>query len=858
MAQQILRTEDIIECLDDRIYTETPHIPIGVAEGEVYSSVLTKIENQVCSPQEKLALVLTLTAPSASNPIVLKDDLSTYYPADDLGSLRDAVNNLVDLPTTGNYLNDLRPVLSVMAIYRWDGGSWLPFISTGTVDHTQLSSLNTDTNYLHVPASSLASLVSQSHTHSNKLVLDAILSLGSGIVISSAERSRLPSIEEKEALDYATSPSATNRFVTSLDPRLNTVKNPYVTFGPTLSETTYMGDTIVELRAALAHLSSSGDVEFINALEILPATYSPDTIDYLGIDWSDSKPLLLEGLASRQAVLQIAPQPAGSTAFHIGDGEGRVTIRGLTFEIAGTANIGMVIDRDDTIIEDCTFKAITSGIFGVRILAANVNIRRCVFQGDMDVGIEVIGENCHIENCRIDISSSSAKAIDISSHGCMISSCAISSGIININALAQDTTFDKTRLTPNTSFIDVGVNTRWLGSVPQDYQQAYIGRTRSVGPINSFADFRGSNETPFLAALSDPYTTEVEVFDGSYSFTSPVFVPRGKSVKSITPNFSVISGEHCFILDSYSSLFGLNISTTNVDGITAVVGASKVEINRCSINTNSCAIKAVDTLDFSVTGCRLSGTQGISLLGDLRSRITRNVFSSAISVMSSTSTLHLHYADNTEEGSVPQLYGDRALVKGNLFMGAVPTKVHTYQSLWLGNFPVEANNTNGIDTIKLNTSDLHPIEGSGASYATAIGTQVIALTETGTPTVVTPPIKIGAKINRSLGYQVVLSWTSPLFSGNVNWEVSVVFRDRTTVSDIGSPTVVTAIAPRTQYTVRGEEMTTVTFTNLDFGYILGVDLTHVSLVVRRLGDTVNDSLGGVVYLTEASIIFARD
>jgi len=877
MPQQIVRTEDIVECLDDRILASQDHPKIFVVTRDVYDQILARIELQVCTPAEKAAFDHTLTAPSASNPIVLKDDIETYYPQEDLGEFKDAVYNLVDLPTSGNNTNDLRPVLAVNAIYRWDGSAWQPFIRTGTIDHTQLTLQNGDSNYLHISLSELSSLNTQSHYHINNIILDAILSVGSGIIISDAERSRLPTTDEKGALagsSYSppSPPASTNRYVTSIDPRLNTIKNPYVTFGQLVppTGTTYQGNTIVDLQAAFTHLGSSGDVEFIDALEILPAIYTNDDINYQGIGWFDTKPLMLEALALRESVLQIAPQPSGSTAFTVSTGDGRVVIRGITFELGGTATLGMLIDRDDTIIEDCTFTTPTFpvpiGNIGIRINAANVNIRRCIFDGNLAQGIDILGDNCLIESCRFDMANVSYPALTVSGNDCQITACAVSRGLFSVSALVENTIFDKNRVTSNTSFIDAGVNTRWLGGISQDYQQAYIGRTRTVGPVTSYGDFRGTTEAPFLAALADPFTTEIEVLDGTYTFSSPVTIPAGKALRCVRKGTVTINGGNCFVLESFTKLYGFIFSVTGASGITAT-SQSNIEIRDCVLTMNGpdvatqYAINATDVTDFIIQGCEIAGTRGVKLTGSTRAKIVHNVFSSTVySVTTDATTTEFHYAENTEEGSVCSLAGSRALIRGNHFLGPLPTKLGTIDSLWIGNYPPEANNDDGIDTISLSMGDLlRPVISTGAERSSFLGTASLAFLETGTPTVVTPPIFIGVRVDRTQGYTLTLNWTAAVFSGNVLWEVSAVFRDRASLaSDLGTPIVKTILSARTHLTVRQEETTTVTFSSSEFGYISGVDPTHVSFIIRRLGDDITDSMAGISYLTEAVVTFARD
>ena len=251
MAQnEKLRTEDIIEILDGKILTTEGHPAIGVVPRETYNSVLEKIADQVLSPEQKLAFDSTLTTPSATNPVVLKDDITTYIPQVDLGEIKDSVNTFAQLPipftaqgstvlgsnlvtiisalgtvrrgdlvtstslglqfATGTLVTDvislteiqiypvaletstnfsitfspvegdLRGVIADGIIYRWSGSAWLPFTRTGTMQHPELLNQNADIIYQHLTQAQRDGLLATSHSHSNKIVLDSILSAGSG------------------------------------------------------------------------------------------------------------------------------------------------------------------------------------------------------------------------------------------------------------------------------------------------------------------------------------------------------------------------------------------------------------------------------------------------------------------------------------------------------------------------------------------------------------------------------------------------------------------------------------------------------------------------------------------------------
>lgn len=883
MPQQIVRTVDVVECLDDRIHASSDHSNISVVAGETYPSILDKLEIQVCSPEQKAAIDHTLTLPGSGNPVVLKDDIQTYYPTDDLGDFKDAVDTFADLPLFGNSINDMRPVLDENTIYRWDGASWVAFIKTGTIDHTQLSSQNGDTNYLHISLAELSSLTSQSHNHSNSTVLDAITSLGSGIVISDAERLRIPSSDEKDALAGSvyvplSPPASSNRYVTSIDPRLNTVKNPYVTFGLPGTGATYTGTDIADFDAALAELATGGSVEYIHALEILPPDPFNNTklppeptlydfnggVNWWGISWTDPNPLLIENLATTQAIFKMAPQPSYSMAFFIGPGDGKVTVRGITFQLGSIGTMGAFIQRSHTVFEDCVFVGTGTNPYGMTIDAPYCKIIRCIFRGTLAGCITVVGDDTTIDSCQFEMVSPTSPAINVLGNNCLVTSSSIHQGSIFVGSV-KDATFDKVRMADTSVFSDLGENTRWLGGIHQKHQQAYIGRTRTLGPINSHADFRGTSDAVFTAALSNPYTTEIEVLEGTYAFTAPVTIPSGKSIKTVRYGAVNITGGHCFIAESHTKIDGVQFTFTGSSGIT-VSGQDNIVISNCRFVMNGpdvptqYAVNMSSVTDVRITGCQFSGTRGVYLTDNLRSMITHNTFSNNVysTVTDTLTTSELYYGDNTEDGSICLLGGGRGIVRGNQFLGALPTKLNTNDTLWIGNYPATANNTNGIDNITLTTGDvLQPVLTTGAEKSSFLGIGSIAFSETGTPTAVTLPICIGARLDRSKGYNVKIAWTAAIYSGNVKWEVTTVFRDRADyVSDLGNPNVVSVLSPRTHYTVKQEETCTLTFT--DYGYIAGVDPTHVAIMVRRISDDPDDTMPGVAYLTDVTITLPRD
>ena len=779
-------------------------------------------------------------------------------------------------------------------------------------------------------------------------------------------------------------PSVANRYVTSVDPRLNTIKNPYVTFGLVDTDATFecLGSgTSVQVLQNTFDFISSPEALGLKAIEVLPSALvwewgetvsnpagktifnvkehvaNPDLYSF-GSEtanatqvWYNDTPVfenihytkksayeiqflqlvpydvriiirekrayslisgtvswetgelpntdiwptnsygaevgspvfssppddsfLVEALALHESFFIFAPATSGSTAFTVtGTYEGTGFIRGITFVLGGTESLCTLLDRPGLIFEDCTFitqgsKTTLDNLKAMRITANSCHVIRCIFSGVYVSGIEVLGDDCVIDGCMFRMYNSTFPALRVSGNGCKVFGSNFGKGKIVIDAGVQDTVLDRNILSPDlTSVEDLGLNTRWLGSLAQDFQQAYIGRTRTVGTEGSYADFRGDTEAPFLEALADPYTSEVEVFEGSYVFASAVTIPPGKTVKAIVKGEVLVTGGRCFILSDSSRLSGINIISSGSLPSVFTSGTSGAKVSDSSFSTGvSFAIEAATTSSFSVLGCSFSGNYGLQLSGSQKARVRGNRFGNTSVATLSLSTSDLHYADNIETGGGCFLNAEDSVIYGNHFLDSLPTKRNTVRSLWWGNWPEEANNRDGIDTLELPVIDLmSPITTTGSYRGTFLGTAALAFIETGAPTASMMPMKMGARINRATGYTVSLSWVSALFSGSVVWEVTISFRDRNN-REIGSGVPRTAIVARNPHlSSRSEEVCTFTFNISDPVYPYGVDdmgshlldISHVSATIRRLGDSSSDTLAGIAYLTNAFITLSRD
>ena len=379
MSEKLV-TADVVEIVDSKMHAMSSHPAITVVSGDTYDTVLSKVEVFAVTAAQRQAMEATLSSASTLNPIVLKDDIPAIYGSDDLGSIKDSVPTFADLPLTGNALNDMRPVTADNIVYRWNATSWVPFITTGTMDHTQLINFNSDllTNpssatpglYRHLARSEKSLLLNptQNHNHTNFTQLETITDAGSGIIIKPAERTNMPSADESAAMQYSVqvlppnidlsdvinvtahgfllndkvkffcsngtlptpllpstsyyvvnptinsfqistslggipvhfstpgtrmflalrvtslSPSGSNRIVSNVDPRLNTIRNPYITFGPNLATPplpSFFGQDITDLIGSIvplkegaipAILKAVGTAWAVKSLEILPNT----------------------------------------------------------------------------------------------------------------------------------------------------------------------------------------------------------------------------------------------------------------------------------------------------------------------------------------------------------------------------------------------------------------------------------------------------------------------------------------------------------------------------------------------------------------------------------------------------------
>lgn len=426
------------------------------------------------------------------------------------------------------------------------------------------------------------------------------------------------------------------------------------------------------------------------------------------------------------------------------------------------------------------------------------------------------------------------------------------------------------------AIIDLGSGTRYLENMPEDINQPFIGRTRTIGHTGTYADYRDNTEVPFLAALADDNVTEIEVLEGTYYFASSVIIHEGKSIRGIRQGIEtggvVIQGAigvTPFILSDNSKLENLVIKGTDND---LVIGndISEVIIDRCTFELTSTVsyyeIAVNKPWDWSIKNCVFNGKQGLALVESTRTRLQDCVFNNDdVALFMSTEAVNRNdhiKGNHFITTNAPTISGNKLLVENNEFLGNLPTKLYTTESIWQGNWPhPSANNDAGVDTVEISLDRYLEPNSVGVVRSMDVGIGTISFSPGVTGAASTLPISIPAKVDKTKPYTVNIYWTAPTgASGNVEWRVTAVFRDKVS-KKIGtqSQTGITSIRGIGKVIAEEDLATaTVTFTNYGVG---ALDPTHFSITVERLGalDTLNvSSVRAVAHLSEVQVILPRD
>ena len=800
---------------------------------------------------------------------VVTDVISTteieIYPA--------ALETATDVPLTFSpMVGDLRGVISDSIIYRWNGTEWVPFTKTGTLQHPELFNQNSDPNYQHLTQAQKDSLLALSHSHANKLVLDSILSAGSGDIITTAERNQIPSATQKAALVGTSGiPSASNPYITHLDPRLNTTRNPYVTVGPPGSLATFQGIDFRPFEDAILAIDI-GSASTVKAIEVLSGTYD---LSGVSIIWNtQTSSLLLENFTPQTAILSFQTSTAGIKAQGVG---GQLIVRGFTFELNGLGTSGILSTRENTLIEDCVFKpgpTTSPNQIGITLQGAGSIIRRCRFMGELTKGVEIQAPNCRVESCTFDLTLPTDYAVDVFSgaDSSIIDHCFMLSGIVHIQSgVSHINIVNNYFSSVLNSITDLGISTRYLENQPEDVNQPFIGKRRTVGPEGTYADYRGSDETPFISALADPNVTEIEILDGTYVFSSTVTVPTGKALRGCWQGESTsvkllgAAGTTVLDLSSWSRIENLQIEGSEASLVTGSV-ISDVIIDHCTFNllsvTNSdqYEVSLATSMDCLFKNCFFTGVRGVLLYDSARNRLLTSVFSNSdIPLTMDTISSHDkdHIKDNHFTSTIaPTIAGDILLVENNHFLGDVPTKLNTSNSIWQGNWPhPEANNYTGVDFIDLSLDRYLEASSDGVerSFIASSGTLSFAEDQIGIAS--TMPIALHTKLDKTQDYTIKIFWTCTTgIAGDVAWRTTAVFRD-SLAQVLGTAVSSAAISSRTG-TETDQEETVSVLTNSSYG--LASDPTHVSFIIERVGSDINDTLTVNAHLLEVQVFLPRD
>ena len=753
-------------------------------------------------------------------------------------------------PTVG----ELRGVINEGIIYRWDSSAWQQFIRTGTMDHTQLvpTTLNADNAVQHISLVEKSDLLLKTHAHPNKLVLDGIQSVGSGNIITDDERLRLPTADQKSAMiGTAGLPSASNPFVTTTDPRLDTARNPYITVGLPNSLATFTGDDSSPFERALLSLAIGASSE-VKAIEVLPGVYD---LKGVSLEWDRDECLLIEGFTAGSVVLQTRKIHTESIPTCIrapSPHTGRLIIRGLVFELNDLDAVGIFSQRPNTLIEHCEFRSgLTEGErqTGIVLQGANSVVRNCKFSGLLADGIKIAAPRCRIESCSFDIpvnavAFQAGSDYSIADHNFLTrGDVVVESSYVNV--------FNNVLL--DSVVTDTGVSTRILENQPEEKNQPFIGRRRTLGHAGTYADYRGATEAIFNTALADPYVTEIDVLEGAYTFASPVTIPTGKSIRGVRNGVAVII-HGGFILSSNSKLENLNI-TGNVVTTTGAVGVS---VMGCVFtSTTAFSLSLMSPPSAYVLGCVFVGDKGLHVENSGNTRILSNTFNNIEVLLSMVNGLNDHIKDNRFLSSTipPAIAGANLLVENNHFF-SIPTKLSTTNSIWQGNWPnPRTNNDMGVDTIDLPFTCLEPVsEGVFRSEILGVGTLAFPESIDSLATTLALPLN-GTFVDKVRPFMVTLHWTSQEDAGDVMWRVTATWRD--SVNRVfGGFVSVAEISSRTKFDAKDEDAVDITFDSPT--YNIDTDPTHLSITVERVGSDPLDTLAGFAHLIEAYVTIPRD
>jgi hypothetical protein len=287
-------------------------------------------------------------------------------------------------------------------------------------------------------------VLADSHFVSLVLLLDQIISSGSGKIITDNERLRLNSLTpdiQAAMLGTVGTPSNINRYVTDYDTRINTLRNPYATVGTGVPPCSYPGNTQAALDDAIRGVSSFPCTISVGS----PAVITADTI------YQDNDPVLFYTAGTLPEPLKldtvyfvvnstptsfnVAAVPAGTPIDTTTAGSGNFIVGGnnsplnelalLPENFSVTNTLTWELQEDGWVIggwvpRGTTFTcAALSYVLDVLPDGEPVHIRNINFVLNGD-GIYLGRDRCRVENCSFQ---GTGIAITIAADHCSVTDC---------------------------------------------------------------------------------------------------------------------------------------------------------------------------------------------------------------------------------------------------------------------------------------------------------------------------------------------------------------------------------------------------------------------------------------------------
>jgi hypothetical protein len=92
-----------------------------------------------------------------------------------------------------------------------------------------------------------------------------------------------------------------------------------------------------------------------------------------------------------------------------------------------------------------------------------------------------------------------------------VNHCHFINAKLKVQSGAVNTQITGNHFGTTSDILNSGFNTRILENLPQEVNQPFLGKKRTVGLTESYADYRGNDHIPFIQALADPNVSEIEV-----------------------------------------------------------------------------------------------------------------------------------------------------------------------------------------------------------------------------------------------------------------------------------------------------------------------------------------------------------